>query len=127
MDAAARRCLAGAAAMHGVEVDVRVAGETIGGRSDPALVEALRRVAAASPWGLRLHDSWPLGGGEDATFFMRRVQERGGLALYGLLGASAPSGHHSSTFDLDERALVHGAALLAGLAHDVLTGRGPAR
>jgi aminobenzoyl-glutamate utilization protein A len=54
---------------------------------------------------------------------MRRVQERGGQALYFLLGGGAPSGHHSATFDFDERALAHGAALLAGLALDRLTPR----
>ena len=46
---------------------------------------------------------------------MRRVQERGGKALYFLLGANSTAGHHASNFDLDERALGHGAALFAGM------------
>lgn len=54
---------------------------------------------------------------------MRRVQERGGQALYFLLGGGSPSGHHSSTFGFDVRALAHGAALMAGLAFDCLAGR----
>jgi aminobenzoyl-glutamate utilization protein A len=126
LDAAARRVVAGAAAMQGVEVDVRVVGETIGGHSDPELVARLGAVARALPTTTRIRESHPLGGGEDATFFMRRVQERGGQALYFLLGGGSPSGHHSSTFDFDERALAHGAALLAGLALDRLVRRSPA-
>jgi aminobenzoyl-glutamate utilization protein A len=109
--------------MHGVEVEVRVVGETIGGRSDPELVARLEAVARALPATGRIHASHPLGGGEDATFFMRRVQERGGRALYFLLGGGSPSGHHSSTFDFDERALAHGAALMAGLVLDALAPR----
>ena len=120
LDGVARRSLAGAAVMHGVEVDVRVAGETIGADSDPELVARLGTVARALPTTRRVRESHPLGGGEDATFFMRRVQERGGQALYFLLGGGAPSGHHSARFDFDERALAHGAALLAGLALDRL-------
>jgi aminobenzoyl-glutamate utilization protein A len=41
-------------------------------------------------------------GSEDATFFMRRVQERGGQALYAVVGSDISSGHHTPTFDIDE-------------------------
>ena len=74
----------------------------------------------------RVHDARPLGGGEDATYFMRRVQERGGKSLYFLLGGSTPTGHHTSTFDVDERALAHGALLMAGMVLR-LTGSGRKR
>jgi aminobenzoyl-glutamate utilization protein A len=120
MERAARRVVDGAAAMHGVEVTVTEAGQTIGAHSDASLVERLAAVVAAFPGELTPLFSFPLGGGEDATFFMRRVQERGGQALYFLLGANAPSGHHSATFDFDERALAHGVKLLVGLVLDRL-------
>jgi aminobenzoyl-glutamate utilization protein A len=42
------------------------------------------------------------GGSEDATFFMQRVQARGGEAIYAVLGSDIPSGHHTPTFDIDE-------------------------
>ncbi|WP_029312897.1 hypothetical protein [Acidiphilium angustum] len=42
------------------------------------------------------------GGSEDATFFMRRVQERGGQAIYAVVGSDIPSGHHTPEFDINE-------------------------
>jgi aminobenzoyl-glutamate utilization protein A len=120
LEAAARQVVEGAAQMHGVEVAIRAAGRTIGARSDPGLVARLGALVAACPGELEALPSFPLGGGEDATLFMRRVQARGGQALYFLLGADARSGHHSATFDFDERALGHGVALMTGLVLDLL-------
>ena len=59
--------------------------------------------------------TYPLGGGEDATFFVRRVQARGGKAIDFLLGAAARGGHDSATFDSDERVFTHDVWLMAGL------------
>jgi aminobenzoyl-glutamate utilization protein A len=115
METSARRSIEGAALLQGVECDIELVGRTIGATSDPELKDQLASVARALPLDFRLYDAHPLGGGEDATFFMRRIQQRGGKALYFLLGANSTSGHHSSTFDLDERALGHGAALFAGM------------
>jgi aminobenzoyl-glutamate utilization protein A len=33
---------------------------------------------------------------------MRRVQERGGKAIYAVIGSDIPSGHHTPTFDINE-------------------------
>jgi aminobenzoyl-glutamate utilization protein A len=60
---------------------------------------------------------------------MRRVQQRGGLAAYVIVGAALPSGHHTPRFDFDEAALPIGVKLLGGLAWDLATrplGPGPA-
>lgn len=124
LEDAARRVLEGAAAMQGVSVTVRVTGKTVGGKSDPDLVNKLREAAKVVPDGLKDLDSCPLGGGEDATFFMRQVQERGGQALYFLLGATAVSPHHSSIFDFDERALLHGVKVLTFLGLELLRAGG---
>jgi len=115
MEEGARRCIEGAATLQGVEVTSEITGRTIGAKSDGEMKDHLARVAGSSPVDFRVHDARPLGGGEDATYFMRRVQEHGGKSLYFLLGGSTPTGHHTSTFDVDERALAHGAMLMAGL------------
>ncbi len=115
MEEGARRCIEGAATLQGVEVASEITGRTIGAKSDGEMKDHLAQVAGSSPVDFRVHDARPLGGGEDATYFMRRVQERGGKSLYFLLGGSTPTGHHTSTFDVDERALAHGAMLMAGL------------
>ena len=126
MEEGARRCLEGAATLQGVEVDTEITGRTIGAKSDGEMKDHLAWVAGSSPVDFRVHDARPLGGGEDATYFMRRVQERGGKSLYFLLGGSTPTGHHTSTFDVDERALAHGAMLMAGMVLR-LTGSGAGR
>jgi aminobenzoyl-glutamate utilization protein A len=54
-----------------------------------------------------------LGGSEDATFLMRRVQETGGEAAYVAVGTDHPGGHHTATFDVDERSLRIGVDVLA--------------
>ena len=103
--------------------DTEITGRTIGAKSDGEMKDHLAWVAGSSPVDFRIHDARPLGGGEDATYFMRRVQERGGKSLYFLLGGSTPTGHHTSTFDVDEKALAHGAMLMAGMVLR-LTGSG---
>ena len=115
MEASARRSIEGAALLQGVQCNIELMGQTIGAASDRELKDRLAVVANSLPQQYRVRDAHPLGGGEDATFFMRRVQERGGKALYFLLGANSVAGHHAATFDLDERALEHGATLFAGM------------
>jgi aminobenzoyl-glutamate utilization protein A len=58
---------------------------------------------------------------DDACAFMRRVQERGGLAAYLIVGAALASGHHTPRFDFDEAALPLGVNLLGLLAWDLAT------
>jgi aminobenzoyl-glutamate utilization protein A len=45
---------------------------------------------------------------------MRRVQERGGEAGYVCIGTDHPGGHHTATFDVDERSLAIGVDVLTG-------------
>jgi aminobenzoyl-glutamate utilization protein A len=57
-------------------------------------------------------NSWPLGGGDDAAYFMRRVRERGGEAAYFILGSDLAGGHHATTFDFEETDIARGVGLL---------------
>ena len=94
--------LRGAAATQDVEVDIKVVGRTTTAGSDQALAEQLAS-ALTGLGGVAVDAaSHVTGGSEDATFFMRRVQERGGQAIYAVVGSDIPSGHHTPTFDIDE-------------------------
>jgi aminobenzoyl-glutamate utilization protein A len=62
----------------------------------------------------RVVDRDDLGGSEDATYLMERVQEHGGLAAYVGVGTDHPGGHHSATFDVDEATLDIAVDVLAG-------------
>jgi aminobenzoyl-glutamate utilization protein A len=119
LEARARAILAGAAAMHGLELTVELAGAAPGATSDPALVARVREAAARVP-GLTEWTDTAFGlASDDATAFMRRVQERGGLATYLVIGAALASGHHTPAFDFDEAALPLGVKLLGLLAWDL--------
>jgi aminobenzoyl-glutamate utilization protein A len=102
MLARAEAVLRGAAAAQDVEVDILLAGRTTTAASDDALAERVA-VAMSGLEGVAV-DASPhvTGGSEDATFFMRRVQERGGQAIYAVIGSDIPSGHHTPKFDINE-------------------------
>jgi aminobenzoyl-glutamate utilization protein A len=104
--------LAGAAAMHGLTVDVELIGSVTTAVADAAATN--RVAAAASAAGLRITGPAPDGGiaSDDATALMRRVQAHGGRAVYTGIGADLGGPHHTSTFDIDEDALRLGTDLL---------------
>ncbi|MGQ4513759.1 amidohydrolase [Streptomyces sp. DW26H14] len=112
--------LRGAAAMYGLTVDVDLIGGVTTARADRAAVELVE--AAARAEDLRLVAARAEDGvaSDDATAFMRRVQERGGVASYIGIGSTLAAPHHTPSFDLDEAALPLGAALLETLVRGAL-------
>lgn len=122
MEAEARRTLEAAATMYGVGVTIRECGQTVAATADPDLKALVQETAATLPGVTRVLEAHRLGGGEDATFFMRRVQERGGKAIYMLLGANQAAGHHAETFDFDEEVLGCGVRLFGAVTIRLLAG-----
>ena len=114
MDDHAGRILRSAAEMHDCEVDVEYEGRAPGGESDDDLAAVVADVAGGVAGVDSVLDSDELGGSEDATYLMRHVQERGGLAAYVGVGTDHPGGHHTPTFDVDEETI--------RIAIDVFTG-----
>ncbi|MFW5956484.1 MAG: amidohydrolase [Halorhabdus sp.] len=102
-----------AAAMHECEVDVEETGEAPSADSDDPLVALVTEVAAdVDGVDSRLRNA-VLGGSEDATYLMREVQQHGGLATYVGVGTDHPGGHHTATFDVDERSIGIGVSVLS--------------
>mgnify|MGYP000636903803 CR=1 FL=1 len=115
----ADRTLESAARMHDCEVDVESMGEAPGAESDDAVVDVVERVAGGVEGVDSVLRRAELGGSEDATYLMRRVQERDGTAAYVGIGTDHPGGHHTATFDVDEASLDIGVAVLAGAVRDL--------
>jgi aminobenzoyl-glutamate utilization protein A len=113
MDDHAERVLRSAAEMHDCEVEIERAGRAPGGESDDALAAVVGRVARSTPGVTSTLDTDTLGGSEDATYLMRRVQDRGGLATYVGVGTDHPGGHHTPTFDVDEETIRIGVDVLS--------------
>ena len=103
-----------AAAMHEVSVETERLGRAPSAESDDALVEVVGDVASETSGVTSVVDRDTIGGSEDATFMMQRVQELGGVACYVGIGSDHPGGHHTSTFDVDERSLPVGVDVLSG-------------
>lgn len=101
----ARRILEQAGMMHDVACEVMVVGQALTASSDAALVEDVKRAARGVAGVTRIDDPAPFGASDDATFFMTRVQGRGGQACYVVFGSDLAGGHHTPTFDFDERTL----------------------
>jgi len=114
MDDHAQRILRSAAEMHDCEVEVEYEGCAPDGESDDALASLVAEVAGETAGVDSILDSDDLGGSEDATYLMRHVQERGGLASFVCVGTDHPGGHHTPTFDVDEETI--------RIAIDVFTG-----
>jgi aminobenzoyl-glutamate utilization protein A len=111
-----------AAAMHGCEVELVHEGWAPSAASDDAVRAVVSDVASGVAGVESVLASDALGGSEDATFLMRRVQERGGEAAYVCVGTDHPGGHHTPTFDVDEESIRIGVETLAGTVVEL--GRG---
>jgi len=94
-----------AAAMHDCEVAVETVSEAPGAESDAAIVDLAYEEAGEVDGVTSRLERADLGGSEDATFLMRRVQKAGGDAAYVTVGTDHPGGHHTATFDVDEESL----------------------
>lgn len=102
MEARAQEVVRGAALAFGVQVDIQVAGRTTTARCDQELADPVA-AAAATVLGLDVERTpVDMGVSEDATYFMRRVQDRGGKATYVVIGTTLAGGHHTPRFDIDE-------------------------
>jgi aminobenzoyl-glutamate utilization protein A len=116
----AHRVLEAAAGMHGCAVEVERGGEAPSARSDEELVDLVAGVAGGVDGVDTVVRRDTLGGSEDASYLMRRVQERGGTAGYVCIGTDHPGGHHTATFDVDEASLPVGVDVLGGAVLSLL-------
>jgi aminobenzoyl-glutamate utilization protein A len=114
MDEHARRTVEHAAGIHDCDVDVTVRSRAPSAVSDDAVADVVGGVAGGVTGVETVVDRDDLGGSEDATYLMRHVQDRGGLAAYVGVGTDHPGGHHTPTFDVDEETLRIAVDTLAG-------------
>jgi aminobenzoyl-glutamate utilization protein A len=117
----ARRIVEAAAAMYDVKLTVTEMGGAAGCENDPELVDRVRQVAERLSLFSSILAAGNIGGSEDCTYLMERVQQRGGKAAYIMVGTELAAGHHDSRFDFNEAALLPAGALLACAAVDLLS------
>ena len=115
----ADRVLDAAATMHHCEVETTTLGEAPGAESDDEIVDVVEAIAGETAGVDSVVRRDDLGGSEDATYLMRRVQEGGGHAGYVCVGTDHPGGHHTATFDVDEESLAIGVGVLTGTLREL--------
>jgi aminobenzoyl-glutamate utilization protein A len=96
-------------------------GGAAGCGCDEALAERVRQVVLRQGLLPEILPAGNIGGSEDCTFLMERVQQHGGQATFVMVGTELAAGHHDSYFDINEEALVPGIALMSGVVADLLT------
>lgn len=115
------RCVNSAAEMHECDVELSLTGESIREDSDEELVTLVSETASHISQTFSVVPRDTLGASEDATYLMRSVKNNGGSATYIGIGGDNPSGHHTSTFDIDEGCLPIGVSLLSRSAFELLS------
>ncbi|NBN75483.1 amidohydrolase [Proteus sp. G2615] len=104
-----KKYTAGIAPAYHLETKIEVTGEATNFRNDPEMINLMQAIIDTHPELLNV--TLPLGGSEDVSLMVRRVQEQGGKAIFFLVGADQSDGHHKEKFDIDEEALSIGLTL----------------
>ena len=109
-----------AAQMHGVTCEEKKMGAANSMESSQSMIDRIRRVCTEN-----LHlpvseeDSMKMGGSEDVSYMVNRVQEHGGEASFMRLLTWEAGVGHSREFDFDETVLVNGVKIFCGTVFDI--------
>ena len=99
--------IAGAAQMYQVDYQIETVGEALSSQGSKELALILKECAEESAelkeTSLESND---VAGSEDATYFMERVKQNGGLATYCIFGTDLSAGHHNEQFDINEDTMI---------------------
>lgn len=77
-------------------------GEVPAGASDYAMMEIIQRAAKKVPWFQTVYFEGNVGGTDDATVMLTKVQQNGGIGTYIGIGADTTNTVHDPEFDFDE-------------------------
>jgi len=111
----AREVLEGAAKMYDLKLEIQPATTCVAALNSPELIELGTSIAKTLPSVKQIAPACSTNGSEDMCVLMERVQQRGGQALEVLLGTPFGGGHHSNSFDLDEKVIQNGAEFFAAI------------
>lgn len=117
----AEKIIMGSAAMYDNKVTISQMGGAANGSNSPVLTETIGNIAERIGIFNQYEALTNIGGSEDSSYFMEKVQKNGGQAAYMIIGASLTAVNHNLYFDFDEHALTLESQLIATIASDLLT------
>ena len=112
----AKRIINACAAMYDVDVKIVMAGAAPACFADKELGHEVAELIEEKCHYDEVLEYVDMGGSEDCGYFMERVQQRGGRALYMMYGTQIAAGHHNSHFDFNEDCMWKAAATITEIA-----------
>jgi len=115
----ALRIIENVANIYEVTYKIELVGSADGSESDGEAAAIVAECAAEinGVHKITVHDEPAnLGGSEDFTWMLKKVQEHGGKGTYAMLGADIAAPHHNEYFDFDEDVLPIGVDLYYRIA-----------
>lgn len=112
----AERILRACAMMYDVELQTSVVGSAPSCVPDVELGQKVAELIKEKCDYAQVLEHAPIGCSEDCSYFMERVQEKSGRALFMMYGTKIAAGHHNDHFDFNEDCLWRAAAALGELA-----------
>jgi len=117
----AEKILRCSADMYDVKLRIKPMGGAESSDSDEELMQRVKKLAPhIKEFTKILEDKISIGGSEDFSYMMKRVQANGGKALYMLFGSNLKASHHHHEFDFNERDLKNAVKMFSILAFDIL-------
>ncbi len=117
------RIAEGCAISFGVEFKTEIVGEAVNLENDQELVDVLAALAQKNTHINQITTTKLFNGSEDATILADHVQQKGGKAMYFVLGSDIAAGHHQAEFDIDEKQMLTGVELYTGLLTHYLSAK----
>ena len=119
MEMYARDIINASALMHDTVVEINEMGKAYALECDKDFMTQIRSLCQQHLNDLKLpkENLSPLGGSDDFSYMMARVQAHGGKAPYMKLLTPIKSSPHNTTFDFDESVLKKGPRIFASIAY----------
>lgn len=105
----------GASLMYENDVESILIGRTCSAASDDSAMQLVQKAAEKVAWFSEVHFQGSMGGTDDASEMLRRVQSRGGIGSYIGLGTDFAAGFHNGAFDFDESVMIPAITLLESI------------
>ncbi|MCT4509564.1 MAG: amidohydrolase [Tepidibacter sp.] len=109
----------GVASVYQLECEIEHVGTTYSAKSDDEAIDFVMNCAKEIPWFKEFELIGSVGGTDDASDMIRRVQKNGGIGTYIGLGADFTAGFHNSSFDFDESILLPSVELFVKLVQQL--------
>ncbi|SDK14365.1 amidohydrolase [Natronincola ferrireducens] len=108
-----------AAKMYELTYKIVDYGEVPTAKSDKEMIDIVKKSAKKVSWFENIYDYGNVGGTDDATVMMKKVQDHGGKAVYIGLGADVTEPLHNPKFDFDENVLIAATNLFVNILKDI--------